>query len=56
MLTLQPTTNSQSLTVEEIVIELNNEPHAEIDDSNDENEENPTIITFPTKDELDNAM
>ena len=50
------TNNSQSLTVEEIVNELNNEPHLESDDSYDENEENPTMITFPTKDELDNAM
>ena len=36
--------------------ELNNEPHAERDDSNNENEENATKITFPTKDELHNAM
>ena len=50
------TNNSQSLTVEEIVIELNNEPHAERDDSNNDNEENATKITFPTKDELDNAI
>ena len=47
------TTNLQPLTVEEIVRDLNDEPHAESDNTNDGNIENATSITPPTWDELD---
>ena len=47
------TTNSQPLTVEEIVRDFNDEPHAESDNTNDGNIVNATSITPPTWDELD---
>ena len=50
------TKNSQLLTVEEIVNNLNNEPHAESDETNEQIEENATKIVPPTRDKLDDAM
>ena len=47
--------NSQPLTVEEIVNDLNNEPHVESDDANHQNEGNATTITSSTRNELDDA-
>ena len=47
--------NSQPLTVEEIVNDLNNEPHAESHDANGQTEENSTTITLPTRDKIDDA-
>ena len=49
------TNNSQPLTVEEIVNDLNKEPHAESHDANGQTEENSTTITPPTRDEIDDA-
>ena len=48
--------NSQPLTVEEIVNDLNNDPHVESDDANHQNEENATTITSSTRNELDDAI
>lgn len=42
--------------MEEIVNNLNNEPHGESDDAYDQNEENATTITPPTWGELDGIM
>ena len=49
------TNNSQPLTVEEIVNDLNKEPHAESHDANGQTEENSTTITPPTRDEIDDV-
>ena len=43
------------MTVEEIVNDLNKEPHAESHDANGQTKENSTTITPPTRDEIDDA-
>ena len=42
--------------MEEIVNDLNNDPHVESDDANHQNEENATTITSSTRNELDDAI
>lgn len=47
--------NQQVATIDcgRVVNDLNNEPHAGSDDTNDQNEENVTTITSTTRNELD---